>query len=853
MKQFLGIFKGLIILTIWVSSPATVSGQGMVTYDTMSVNELAQALVGGGVVISNVVMNCDSAGYGSFNGVNSNLGMNKGIILTSGFRVNAEGPNDDSGVSGSVARGGDADLNTLIPNYSTYDACTLEFDIFTIADTIKFNYIFGSDEYLEFVGTSFNDVFGFFISGPGINGPYSNNAINIALVPGTNTPVSINTVNDVSNSAYYNVNGTGLTAPQNASPYYIQYDGFTKVLTAIAAVQSCKTYHLKLAVSDAGDHILDSGVFIEAGSLISTGVTLEATTSVGNNYAFAVEGCNQGIFNFTRTKVDSSDKIVHFVIGGTASNGIDYTWIPDSITIPANQSTTALTINPLIDGLTEPIERVKIYIVDPCFGNPIDSAWLDIRDYVQAIAPDDTTICPFDTINLTASGGASYLWNPGNSLSNDTISNPNFFPLTSTQYIVGAGVAGCWDFDTVMVTVNPIPPVNAGPDINLCEGNNTSVTVSGANSYVWSPGFGLSDPTIANPIIGPPASTTYTIVGTDAIGCIGIDTLHVFVHPNPIAHILENDTTICPDEAFQLQVTGGSAYSWTPAAGLSDPFISNPIALINAPVLYSVTVTDSNGCTASDLISLQSFPKTDPMAAPDTSICHNSSLQLRAFNGLDYSWEPTVYLDFPTAQNPIALIPWQITFTVTITDMNGCHPQDSVTIQLLPITPADAGPDQIIYRGDDAQLQASGGLSYVWNPPSDLDNPNIPDPIANPTFTTLYIVTVTNADGCSNDDSVLITVLERPIMIIPNAFSPNHDGLNDVFNMVILDKKTQVDIFRIYNRWGDLVFETSDNNIGWTGVYNSIEQPVGTYIYLISGIASDGTSFIKKGNLTLLR
>ncbi len=854
MKKLVCIFQSALLLILASSISQSANAQlGLKTYDTLSANQLAQNLAGAGVIISNVIINCDSAGYGTFNGVNSNLGMDEGLLLTSGLRTNAKGPNDDTGITGAMNHGGDADLNKLLTNKVTHDACALEFDVYVTSDTVKFNYIFGSDEYLEFVNTSFNDVFGLFISGPGINGPFSKKAINIALIPGTTTAVAINSVNNLLNSAYYVNNGTGNTAPQDTSPYYIQYDGFTTVLTAVAAVQKCQTYHIKIVVADAGDYMMDSGVFIESGSLKANGLSVKSKVFVENNFPYIVEGCNHGTFDFSRSKVDSFKQVVHYVIGGTATNGLDYTWIPDSVTIAPMQKSASIIIDPLMDGIPEALENVIVYIIDPCSGNNIDSALLEIKDHIQVIAPPDTTICPFDTIKLTASGAAKYVWTPSKSLSIDTIADPYFFPTKTTQYVVGGGVSTCWDYDTLTVFVRPIPPVDAGPDIDLCEGKNTIVTATGASSYLWSPAKGLSDPNIANPVLGPSSSTVYFITGTDSNGCTGFDTLQVFVHQNPNANILESDTTICPGEAFPLHALGNGIYSWTPTSGLSNDTIANPIVIINASKVYTLSISNSYGCTDSDQISLQVYPKTDPMAAPDTTICMNSKLTLRAFNGIAYAWEPAALLDFPNTQKPTASIPWPQVFTVIITDINGCHARDSVSIKLYPSSPVIAGPDQSIFRGDSTQLQASGGLSYIWSPATDLNNPNIPNPEASPSQTIVYFVTGTDSNSCNTTDSVIIYVLDRPLMIIPNAFSPNQDGLNDVFKPVILDAKTQIDAFRIYNRWGNLIYETQDINQGWNGKFNSIDQPVGNYIYFISGVSSIGQAFVKKGNFTLLR
>ena len=198
---------------------------------------------------------------GYFDASATNLGMNAGILLTSGSVENAIGPNNVSGETSGNDFPGDVDLDAIPGVLHTHDAAVFEMDIVPEDTLIRFEYVFGSEEYLEFVG-SFNDVFAFFVSGPGITGMQ-----NIALVPGSNVEVSINNVNDNTNPTYYVDNGDGFTAPQNADSTYIQYDGFTIVLTASMEVIPYEVYHIKLAIADDLDFGLDSGVFISVESL----------------------------------------------------------------------------------------------------------------------------------------------------------------------------------------------------------------------------------------------------------------------------------------------------------------------------------------------------------------------------------------------------------------------------------------------------------------------------------------------------------------------------------------------------------------------------------------------------------
>ena len=220
----------------------------LVTNAGQSPQSLVQnVLLGPGVIVSNIMFNGSNAAIGSFSGTGTNLGINQGVIMTTGTILNngsgPQGPNNlpSCGMDNNI--GGSGLLsNNLIGGTQTYNAAILEFDFIPYSDTVKFKYVFGSDEYPEFAppnNSGFNDVFGFFISGPGIVGMQ-----NIAQLPNNGGIVSINNVNAITHPQYFNANGDGNMAPYNSSPFYIQYDGFTDVLEAISQVQCGETYHL---------------------------------------------------------------------------------------------------------------------------------------------------------------------------------------------------------------------------------------------------------------------------------------------------------------------------------------------------------------------------------------------------------------------------------------------------------------------------------------------------------------------------------------------------------------------------------------------------------------------------------
>lgn len=231
-----------------------------------SADNLANALGGAGVTISNVTYTGAFAASGYFTGgAAAGLGIDKGIVLTSGYANNLNGTSNTSDeITGDNGLAGYGALNGLIPGYSTHDATVLEFDFVSEGSTAYFNYAFGSDEYNEWVGSAYNDVFGFF---------FQDN--NIALIPGTSTPVSINNVNGGSYSTYFNTNDPTNGIP---TPYAFEYDGFTDMFTAsMTGLTAGQTYHIKLAIADAGDWVLDSGVFLQAGSFSKDPVPEPAT------------------------------------------------------------------------------------------------------------------------------------------------------------------------------------------------------------------------------------------------------------------------------------------------------------------------------------------------------------------------------------------------------------------------------------------------------------------------------------------------------------------------------------------------------------------------------------------------
>ncbi|OJW81678.1 MAG: hypothetical protein BGO69_14290 [Bacteroidetes bacterium 46-16] len=941
----------ILVLSAFITDTSLAQNYAVVANQTA--DTLAAKLTGAGVIVLNPSLNCAQLANGTFNGV-SNLGIDSGIVLTSGHASATAGPVGGPSFSNNFP--GDPDLTNLAGN-STHDACILEFDFVPSGDTVKFNYVFGSVEYTGYSCSGYNDAFGFFISGPDIPTP-----TNIALIPGTNIPVAVNSttdpvVNNVLNLGPCQAMGPGSPFAQyyvnNNAGIYITYAGFTEVFTAISPVTACDTYHLKLAVGDAGDFILDSGVWLEAGSLTS-GTTSIATFGPGG-LPYVVRGCAPGKFVFTRPVATPLPKVVHFQIGGTAINGYDYVTIADSAVIPADSLTDTVYINALPVIPPAGPKTVKLYILSPylCNGNQIsDSAEITIYDslYLHVISPD-TPICIGNSVHILAEGDSilNYHWTPSTGLDDPNILSPTATPTTTTTYSVTAELpgSGCPSMQgNITIDVKFPPTVDLGPDVTTCVGvpvplNAVTTPLNQTYTYSWSPATYLSDAAIQNPVSTPTVQNDVTYVVTadpGAVGCARTDTITIHELPNDFA-LLNPDTVVCVGGLIQVRANGDPnfSYTWSPSTYVSNPFIidpqmtpdtsitytitatypgcpdmihsfnvevqPNPVVnipdsaqmcqwqsiIINATVdppypnytyawtpntgldnyntpdivftgdssnNYILTVTTPNGCKGSDSTYITVFPGNFGGISPsiDTNICPLDSVYLHATGGVFYSWtpnDPGVISD-SLASDPL-IYPYRDTrYEVLITDVHGCH--DTLDVKFFVHSNAIIDiPDSVrLYPGESYQMNPQGNVMYYhWFPPTGLSDDDISNPVSMPEVTTKYIVKGTTEWGCPATDSIKVIVDPESVLDIPNAFVPG-SGPNSELKIVKRGIATLKN-FRIFNRWGNVVFETSDINQGWDGKYKGEPQPFGVYVYTIEAYTNTGLKFVKQGNVTLIR
>ncbi|MCF8368377.1 MAG: T9SS type A sorting domain-containing protein [Bacteroidales bacterium] len=452
MKAILGI---LLLQSFFLLIPVLSFSQ-IIIESGPEVNpvDMVETILGEGVMYDNVSFQGADISSGIFsNGQSTNLGIDKGIFLTSGAGYIIPGPNTSgsSGVNNYMP--GHPSLDNITTS-TTYDAAVLEFDIVPESDSLKFRFVFGSEEYDEYSGSTFSDVMGIFISGPNPLGGYYADK-NMALVPGTNLQVSCNTINSTTNSEYYIDNTNGLT---------LEYDGFTTVLTALLQVIPCETYHIKIGVADAGDHVYDTGIFLEENSITHPTIEREVNLIPQGISDNLVEGCVSAEVVFRLPDVSYTPYTLYWDLSESTADPSAYppgdflVEIPDSVYFEAGVDSAQITILLVYDALLEGLESLKMIYVNNfgCVFN-YDTVNILIEDYIalsDTMSPP-TIICEGCEVDLWVNlqNGLppySYLWEPGG-FTSDTIT---ISPDSTTVYTVNySDVCNGTGSDSIMVTV----------------------------------------------------------------------------------------------------------------------------------------------------------------------------------------------------------------------------------------------------------------------------------------------------------------------------------------------------------------------------------------------------------------
>jgi gliding motility-associated-like protein len=387
--------------------------------------------------------------------------------------------------------------------------------------------------------------------------------------------------------------------------------------------------------------------------------------------------------------------------------------------------------------------------------------------------------------------------------------------------------------DSVNVMVNPVPNIFIGNDTVICEGDTVILDPgSGYNEYFWMDGS-------TNQSIPAFASGSYWVKVINSFGCMDTDTLILITNTQPVLSVFPDDPAICPDSSVLLSVSGANKYYWSPTNTLSSDTGINVIAFPSVSTTYLVVGTDQNGCTGGIEVFVKILDKPVISVSPlDPGICEGETITLNADGGVSYKWYPAIGLSMITGDQVEAQPPYSIRYTVTGINEEGCPDTASTYLSLYPVPLVDLGSD--FYLCDylpktlrvDPEIETN---SYYWQ-----DGSNYPYYcVSHPG---IIWVKVSN-EGCESTDTV--NVMECTELWIPNAFSPDNDGLNDVFkpksSTGLIDYNLQ-----IYTRWGALIFESFNIENGWDGTYNGKMCDVGVYTYKLK-YKGFGNTFSQQG------
>ncbi|OQP59641.1 hypothetical protein A3860_36805 [Niastella vici] len=591
--------------------------------------------------------------------------------------------------------------------------------------------------------------------------------------------------------------------------------------------------------------------------------------SIKKELQIYVYNCTLSAASLKTSYINCNDYTFTFQNESTASNITSYSWdfgVP-GITTDVSTSATPTYTYPAAGTYT-----VKLKVSNA--GGCIDSATSTVKVY-PGFTPafNFSGSCyqsPFQFTDATsASYGSvnSWSWSFGDN-STAATQNPSYTyssPGTYTVSLTVSSSVGCSGSISKPVTANDKPNlVLPFTDTLICTIDTlpliANVTGSGI-TYSWSPNYNILYDKTANPLVWPKDTTVYTVTVTQN-ACVTSRSITV----NTLDFItvsLPADTTVCKTDSFTLNpVSYALQYVWSPATGLSSTTVKNPNAYADNDITYHVTA-NLGKCQDQASMKVKVVPYPQVYAGSDTTICYGSQASLNATMVAAYfTWSPVSTLTGSNTLTPVAHPTTSTSYTITVTDTLGCPKPvtDTVVVFVTPKIVVYAGNDTAVVVGQPLQINATANdsitFTYNWSPTNWLSDPTINNPVA--TFPSsvdsiTYTLTATTAAGCYGTDAFTVKVYKTNADIfMPNAFSPNGDGKNDVFKPVLVGI-SKLSIFSIYNRWGQLVYTTSQNNKGWDGTIHGTRQDTGTYVYMVSGIDYQGKVITKKGAFTLVR
>jgi len=484
-----------------------------------------------------------------------------------------------------------------------------------------------------------------------------------------------------------------------------------------------------------------------------------------------------------------------------------------------------------------------------------DSIHITISPYpVVSLGPDLwNCIGKADTLQSSVTYTApTYLWSTGGTA--DTI-----IVDTTGTYWLQVTVAGCAAADTIHATIIYDTFTLTNQDTAICKGHSvpTYLSANPAATFQWLPTAGIAASMTASPLITPDTSAEY-VVHIYMAGCPQLtDSFYIDVQPNPVVYMGGN-RTVCSYDTLHLHAGVNPQwythyiYRWSPGSYLDDTTVQNVVFVAGDSSKIVLRVTTPAGCAGED--SAQIIVHPGGFAALDTSftLCPNDSIQLKPTGGVSYTWHPGMYLNDSTSMAPWAHPLTSLTYTGIAKSQYDCLDTVHATVSVQPAGVLHITDSVTLSPGETYQVNPlTNCSSFEWFPPAGLSSAYVSDPVISPGISTKYKVVGTTAWGCQAVDSIDVLIDNSSLLALPNAFTPDGQVNNKLY--LLQRGIATLNYFRIYNRWGNKVYESSNIHDGWDGSFNGKPQPYDVYVYQVEAVANDGSTFHKSGNVTLIR
>lgn len=560
--------------------------------------------------------------------------------------------------------------------------------------------------------------------------------------------------------------------------------------------------------------------------------------------------CNLGVFKFdlanihAQIEIDGPDEVcvgstVNFINNTTTANQFFWDF--------GGQGTSTAT-NPGFE-FDEPGDYTITMVAshdDECIMPDSTSIEITVLPLPEINISTATSICAGDSTELFVDGGTNYLWSPADQVDDPTSPNPTVWCDETTTFYVTLDAACGSLTDTVTVMVFD-EEYGAGEDQQVCPGESVGISASGGGTYSWTPGETLNNVTSANPQASPDETTVYHVEITSPNGCLYHESVQVSILPGPPVVQTAEVAAICEGGSVGIWASGGDEYQWEPTPGLNHYDIHNPLASPGQNTWYIVHVSNQCGTTIDSV--LVNVGEVNPFIQQPDTACPGQPIVLHASGGAYYNWQPQTHMINENTANPTVSPMYTTTYTVTVTDQYGCADMASVVAIVYDPPYVFTTGNEVVDYFTFVDIGASSNGTLSWESDLPVSCTTCPITSVQGTDSDVVYVTATDENGCTATDSLLIEVTGA--LYVPNAFTPNGDGINDLFKAV----GAEIEDFhlQIFDRWGELIFESFDIDVGWDGGVGDHYVESEVYVWDIVAKEHTGVHFEMRGHVTVIR